>query len=70
MDDLANKVQTLEKENLELRQKLTELEQKKGFEVLMEMYQDRQKEINKDAFNKAAPAKASLNGKNLLLQNL
>ncbi len=63
MDDLANKVQTLEKENLELRQKLTELEQKKGFEVLMEMYQDRQKEINKDAFNKAAPAKASLNGK-------
>jgi len=62
LEDVTSKLDTLGKENADLRIELNELKTKKTLEFVMEMFGDKMKQINQEAFEKAVPASATLNG--------
>jgi site-specific recombinase XerD len=61
-EEINDELQNLKNENAELKLRLSELEKRKGIEVLMELYQKQQESINKEAFASSQEASASLNG--------
>jgi len=62
VEGLEDRIQQLEHENADLKNQLNDVIRKKSIDVLMDLYKQNQKEINKEAFKASMPASAALNG--------